>query len=178
MDPKQRCYTHAKVAQAADLDPDTVRDWTDRGLVKVEGPEPYSALEAIRFTAVRSLVGHLLPVYRAAEIVRIAEEQQPTFWTKTIEDCAQGKRDHVFLYVAAKGAFGFGVFLLAWHSANPPDPDFSDASEGELTPAGETVDEMFAAYTKEMQDPERPFNRVARYDISGDIRRAVRVLGL
>jgi hypothetical protein len=160
-------FTSADVGRIADLDPSTVEDWGRRGVIAVK-TELYGTGDALRFAAMRSLTGHGVAVYRAAETLRRIEETQGKFWKAALDKCAAGVA-HVYVYTAFYSSQAFGVFLYAGDSAAADAfimQAMQDGNEGEL------VDESADIFTPPSPVPENPSCRVARYDVGPDLRRA------
>ena len=166
MNPNDHRFTGADVARIADLDPTTVQDWARRGLVPVKKRGLYTKTDALRFAAVRSLTGHGVPVYRAAEMFQQIEGTQGEEWRKALDKCAAGE-PHVFVYVAFFSSQAFGTFLYAGSSAETDAfilDSLADGTAGERVPEDGTMPYPIAE--------DVPRYRVARYDIGPDLRRA------
>ncbi len=161
--------TAADVARIADLDPSTVEDWTRRGVVPTTATD-YTRADALRFTVVRSPMGHGVPVFRAAETLRRIEETQAQYWRAALDECARGEA-HVYIFTVFYNSQAFGVFLYAGDSRTADAFIQNSMADGT---AGEFVDASVPDYPV----PEgAPPSRVARYDIGPDLRRAFREMG-
>lgn len=189
----KRLYTAAEVAAAADLDLETVLDWRRRGFVHpssyvifvpgdqldaasrqartaVDAPlpaenEPFSLDEALRITAVRALVGHFLPVQRAAEIIDQVPRCSDDEWSRILEHCINGW-PHYYVTVRQEtdAPACYQVYL-----SGPPDMDVG------------VFMKALAAKTDKFGYPLPDFpnyHRVAVFDIGVDITRAIEKLDL
>jgi hypothetical protein len=180
MDFKKRQYTPEEVGRVADLDISTVKDWAVRGVVPVEDSARYSVMDALRFTAVHSLVGHGMAVYRAAETLRRIEDTQAKFWRAALDKCAAGAA-HVYVYTAFYNSQAFGVFLYAGDSATADayiQNSMADATSGELVDDSIEAADLITGAADRIAPGDTPFTRVARFDIGPDLRRAFRLIGL
>jgi hypothetical protein len=164
MNPNERRYTTAEAANAADLDPETITEWHIRGLVHAGVVDEYSVGEVLRFAAVRSLVGHLVPVYRASEIVREAASSNPENWAEMFWRCKNGESKHLWICVTNRG---------------PEDISYLVYAGREIAAVIETLnrDMVFSwENNPKWKQPTREPKRTAIYDIGPDICRAFALL--
>lgn len=158
--------TAADVAAIADLQDTTVTDWTQRGLVTVQAGGFYATIDALRCTAVGSLVKHGMPVYRAVEAIANAESR-PTFWGDV-----STPQPHLWIYTVS---FGPQVSRALHYAGNSMEADrWIQEQFGE--PTGKVVEESGEPVMDYLQAPDAPRLRIARYDIGPDLQRAHREL--
>jgi hypothetical protein len=101
--------------------------------------------DVARKAATDALVGLGLTRDRASLIVHRVEAGQPTYWHQTIDDCANGKSDHVYLFVRMLARYdpaamsvvlyaGSNATTVAWLMADLQD-NTAGTLEGEENPS-------------------------------------------
>jgi hypothetical protein len=182
-------YTSAEVARAADLEPDTVVDWQQRQLLGPMGtlktPKLYSGLEAMRFVLMRSLIGQLLTVPRAAEIVSM----DPNLDTE-LSNWVKSGQSRAYLSIGHLGDPGvtYSVrlttdrkFGMDWGSESNNTPIVKAATKIAVT--WQVLQDRQAhgkapARRIDASGPTGPPMRASSYDVSMDLLRAVSELQL
>lgn len=120
--------------------------------------------------ASKSLAGYGLSAVTAEEVIARTEDHQPEEWRRTLQRCAIGEANHVYLFVVWNEVHDFTTFLYSGNQDSTVAYLFRTLGE---VASGELVADSADAVEFLLAEVEG-YNKVACFDIGKELCAAVR----